>query len=102
AVAEMPGDATGRDAARAVLERRTATLASWYEQLAEQVGKPNHPAGLELEAPSLTAAGVVDSSIGSYYGVWLCEHLDHLSDHAGELIHPAAEVAKFRSRPWWR
>ena len=102
AVAEMPGDATGRDAARAVLERRTATLASWYEQLAEQVGKPNHLAVRELEPPSLTAAGVVDSSIGSYYGVWLCEHLDHLSDHAGELVEPAAEVAKIRSRPWWR
>ena len=42
AVAEMPGDATGLDTARAVLERRTATLASWYEELAEQVGTPNH------------------------------------------------------------
>jgi uncharacterized membrane protein YccC len=102
AVAEMPGDATGVDEARAVLERRTATLASWYQQLAEQVGKPDHRAVLELEPPSLSAAGIVDSSTGSYYGVWLCEHLDHLSDHLGELVQPAAEVAKIRSRPWWR
>jgi uncharacterized membrane protein YccC len=102
AVAEMPGDATGVDEARAVLQRRTATLTSWYEQLAEQVGKPDHRAVPELEAPSLAASGIVDSSTGSYYGVWLCEHLDHLSDHLGELVQPAAEVAKFRSRPWWR
>jgi len=102
AVAEMPGDATGVDEARAVLQRRTATLTSWYEQLAEQVGKPNDRAVAELEPPSLAAAGIVNSSTGSYYGVWLCEHLDHLSDHLGELVRPAAEVAKIRSRPWWR
>ncbi len=102
AVAEMPGDATGLDTARAVLERRTATLASWYDELAEQVGTPNPRAVSELEPPSLAAAGIVDSSSGSYYGVWLCEHLDHLSEHLGELVGPAAAVAKIRSRPWWR
>ena len=102
AVAEMPGDATGLDAARAVLERRTATLTSWYEELAEQVGKPDHRAVAELEPPSLAAAGIVDSSSGSYYGVWLCEHLDHLAEHLGDLVRPAAEVAEIRSRPWWR
>jgi len=102
AVAEMPGDATGLDAARAVLERRTATLASWYDKLAEQVGRPDHRAVSELEPPSLAAAGIVDGSSGSYYGVWLCEHLDHLAEHLGELVRPAATVAKIRSRPWWR
>ncbi len=102
AVADMPPDAVGTDAARAVLERRTATLTSWYDELAEQVGKPDHRALSELEPPSLAAAGVVDSSSGSFYGVWLCEHLDHLSEHLGELVQPAADVAKIRSRPWWR
>jgi hypothetical protein len=98
AVAEMPPDATGVDAARAVLERRTATLASWYERL----GRPDHRPVSELEPPSLSAAGVVDSSTGSYYGVWLCEHLDHLGEHMGELARPAARVAEIRRLPWWR
>jgi uncharacterized membrane protein YccC len=102
AVAEMPPDAVGLDAARAALERRTATLTSWYDELAEQVGKPDHRAVAELEPPSLAGAGVVDSSSGSFYGVWLCEHLDHLSEHLGELVQPAADVAKTRGRPWWR
>jgi hypothetical protein len=102
AVAEMPGDATGLDAARAVLERRTAILTSWYEELAEQVGEPDHRAVSQLEPPSLDPAGIVDSSSGSYYGIWLCEHLDHLSEHLGDLTGPAAAVAKLRSRPWWR
>jgi len=102
AVAEMPGDAAGLETARAVLERRTATLSSWYEELAEQVGKPDHRALAELVPPSLSEAGIVDGSTGSYYGVWLCEHLDHLSEHLAELVQPAAAVAKIRSRPWWR
>jgi uncharacterized membrane protein YccC len=102
AVSEMPGDATGLDAARRVLERRTATLASWYDELAEQVGRPDHRPVAELEPPSLAAAGKVDGSTGSYYGVWLCEHLDHLAEHLEDLVHPAAEVAEIRTRPWWR
>ena len=102
AVAEMPGDATGLDTARAVLERRTATLTAWYEELADQVGRPNHRAVAELTPPSLTAAGIVDASSGSYYGVWLCEHLDHLSEHMADLAAPAAAVATIRRRPWWR
>jgi uncharacterized membrane protein YccC len=102
AVSEMPGDTTGLDAARAVLERRTATLTDWYEQLAEQVGRPNHGPVSPLGPPSLAAAGKVDRSSGSYYGVWLCEHLDHLSEHLEELVGPAAEVAAIRRRPWWR
>jgi uncharacterized membrane protein YccC len=102
AVAEMPGDATGLDEARAVLERRTATLASWYDELAEQVGKPDHRAVSELAPPSLAADGIVDESSGSYYGVWLCEHLDHLSQHAVDLVAPGVAVANLRRRPWWR
>ncbi len=102
AVAEMPPDATGVDEARAVLERRTATLASWYEELAEQVGRPNHRAVSELQPPSLAEAGVVDESSGSYYGVWLCEHLDHLSQHTVDLVKPAVAIADLRRRPWWR
>jgi hypothetical protein len=102
AVAEMPPNATGLDEARAVLERRTATLASWYEELAEQVGRPNHRAVSQLQPPSLAQAGVVDESSGSYYGVWLCEHLDHLSQHTVDLVEPAVAVADLRRRPWWR
>ena len=102
AVAEMPADATGADEARAVLERRTATLTSWYDELADQVGKPDHRAVCELVPPSLAAAGVVDESSGSYYGVWLCEHLDHLSQHTVDLVKPGVAVANLRRRPWWR
>jgi uncharacterized membrane protein YccC len=102
AVAEMPAHATGLQEARDVLERRTATLASWYDELSEQVGRPNQRDVSELQPPSLAAAGIVNESSGSYYGVWLCEHLDHLSQHTVDLVRPAAAVANLRRRPWWR
>jgi hypothetical protein len=32
----------------------------------------------------------------------LCEHLDHLAEHLGELIAPAHRIAELRRAPWWR
>jgi hypothetical protein len=103
AVAELPGDADAVQSSRDALERRTITLESWYEQLADQVGKPNHRAVTALEPPSFGAADIArDGESRSYYGVWLCEHLNHLSEHLGDLVQPAVRVAELRRQPWWR
>jgi hypothetical protein len=100
AIAELPGDADAIASVREPLERRTDTLAGWYEELAALVGRPNHVAPGELHPP--TIAPVPDRVSGSYYGIWLCEHLSHLSEHLGELVEPAEKVALIRRRPWWR
>jgi hypothetical protein len=56
----------------------------------------------------LTAHAVVGlprnehGSASSPHAIWLCEHLDHLTDHLTELIAPATRVAKIRRRPWWQ
>jgi hypothetical protein len=34
--------------------------------------------------------------------VWLCEHLDHLAEHLGELLQPAQRIVELRRAPWWR
>jgi hypothetical protein len=101
AVADLPRDATGEDAARDALDARTKTLAAWYDRLAELVGSPRERTVATLEAPSFGTADIVDPSFGSRYGIWLCEHLDHLSEHLGELVQPAVRVAEIRRRPWW-
>ena len=104
ALAELPGDAGAAGAPREALERRAATLQSWYEQLAELVGRPNHQPLAAPEAPTFGAGDVArdwDGS-GSYYGIWLCEHLNHLSEHLGELVRPAERIAEIRRQPWWR
>jgi uncharacterized membrane protein YccC len=101
AIAELPGDARAIAAVRDTLERRTESLATWYEQLATLVARPSHLAARELQPPSF-AAVETDGAPASYYGVWLCEHLSHLGEHLGELVRPAHQVAQIRRRPWWR
>ena len=102
ALAELPGDAEAVESSRGALEHRTVTLESWYDQLANLVGKPNHRPVTALEAPTFGAADIARSGSGSYYGVWLCEHLNHLSEHLGDLVQPAVRVAEIRRQPWWR
>jgi hypothetical protein len=34
--------------------------------------------------------------------LWVHEHLQHLSSHAGAITDPAAHVAEQRRLPWWR
>jgi hypothetical protein len=101
AVADLPSDSRIEPDAQ-ILSRRTKTLASWYEQLAELVGRPNGRTITSLAAPTFAPGDVVDSSSATQYAVWLCEHLEHLSEHAGELVGPATRIAEFRRRPWWR
>jgi uncharacterized membrane protein YccC len=102
AVAGLPRDPNGLVTARDALDHRTRTLAAWYEGLAELVGKPRERDVPTLEEPRFGPADIVTAADGSHYGVWLCEHLDHLGEHLGELVPPAARVAEFRRRPWWR
>ena len=99
AIAELPGDASAIEAVRDPLEQRTSVLATWYEDLADLVDRPNHAAPRPLEPPAFAE---VEHAPESYYGVWLCEHLSHLGEHLAELVRPAVEVARIRRRPWWR
>jgi uncharacterized membrane protein YccC len=98
-VRDLPRGALGHGAASAELEQRARRLASWYEQLAEVVGRPRAPIAADmLSTPSL-GPPVLDTTP---YAVWMCEHLDHLSEHLQELTGPALKLADLRRRPWWR
>ncbi|MGO9488623.1 MAG: FUSC family protein [Solirubrobacteraceae bacterium] len=102
AVADLPQDPIALAADRGAIRRRTDTLTAWYAQLAELVDRPSGRAPIAIQPPTFGAEDVVSASSGSQYGVWLCEHLDHLAEHLGELVHPAERVAELRRAPWWR
>lgn len=102
-IASLPrGDPAGMGAARDALEDHTKVLAGWYERLAELVGKPHQQTVTAFEAPMFGSADALDASSESYYGIWLHEHLEHLSEHLSELVRPATRIAETRRRPWWR
>jgi hypothetical protein len=101
-VASLPHDATGVAGARAALGHRAKTLAAWYERLAEMLGRPRGRTVETLDAPTFGTGDVVEGSSVSHYVVWLCEHLDHLAEHTGELLAPAMRIAEMRRAPWWQ
>ena len=101
-IAGLPPDRTLVGSAREALLKRTYTLAGWFEQLALVLGRANGSTSPSLAVPRFGPDEVVSESSGSQYGVWLCEHLDHLAEHLAELVAPATHVAEARRRPWWR
>jgi len=102
AVASLPPDPEAVSAAGAALDRRTAAITAWYEELAGLLGPARSRPPCRLAPLVLGADTVVHEETGSRYAVWLCEHLDHLAEHLDELIVPAGRVAELRRIPWWR
>jgi len=101
-VAELAPDPTLVGMARSALVKRTSTIAAWFDRLALVVGRAGPDTPTTLAPPSFGPDETVSTASGSHYGVWLCEHLDHLAEHLGELVAPAVHVAQARRRPWWR
>ncbi|HWX52224.1 MAG TPA: FUSC family protein, partial [Solirubrobacteraceae bacterium] len=102
-IAGLPPDESGGQTTREALDHRTRTLAAWYERLSELVGRPRHGQPVDgLQAPVFGPADVVGAPEGSHYGIWLCEHLDHLAEDLGELAQHGSRIAEARRTPWWR
>ena len=101
-VAALPRDETGSGASREDLAHRAETLATWFERLANLLGRPHDRGVAAPEPPTFAPARCTEESSAGHYGIWLCEHLDHLAEHLGELVRPAERVAEIRRLPWWR
>jgi Fusaric acid resistance protein-like len=103
AVAGLPRDDGGESGVTIeVLGRRTAILQAWYDRLAAQVDRPRGRAVDTLVPPTLDGFDGIEKLVHSPHALWLCEHLDHLTEHLVELVRPAERVAEIRRRPWWR
>jgi uncharacterized membrane protein YccC len=101
AVATLPAGASFEDEqSRAALVHRAQTLQAFYEQLASLVGPPRRRRAGALVVPAFDDG--LEDRADSRRTVWLMEHLDHLTEHLGELVPPAERVAEIRRRPWWR
>jgi hypothetical protein len=112
--------------ARSVLTRATADLVTFYDRVAVLVGRPvPHQVLLPVSVPpftGLSGSGPANGEGGTADGenldagdlvrvitaphhphlLWVHEHLQHLSSHAGMITEPASHVAEQRRLPWWR
>jgi uncharacterized membrane protein YccC len=86
-------------AAQQAIAPRAKILTAFYEQLAEEVGRPHGGRLPSLQAPTFDQVATAPST---WHAVWLCEHMRHLADHLAELVAPAKHLADVRRRPWWR
>ncbi len=103
AVAVLPRHDTAEiGRTRRELDDRTAILENWYGRLAAQVDRPRGRA-VDTLPPTPALDGAAGAKLAdSPHLVWLSENLNHLTEHLGELVGPAARVAEIRRRPWWR
>lgn len=103
AVAGLPRDDTlDIGTASGVLGRRVKLLDDFYDSLATQVARPHRQPIALLSAPDFDDVEGAAGTSPTRETIWLCEHLDHLSEHLDELVRPAERIAEIRRRPWWR
>jgi hypothetical protein len=108
--------------ARLTLAGAAEDLAAFYERVAVLVGRPvAHEVLLPVTVPEFTGldgnggTGGADENAADGADVvrimtehhdshllWVQEHLQHLSSHAGAIATPATHVAEQRRLPWWR
>lgn len=102
AVAVLPRDADPDNLyTRGRITHRTEVLRAWFERLAALLDRPHGQPAPVLAPPVFSDDGRPQTA-RSRAAVWLCEDLDHLVEHLGELVAPAERVAEIRRRPWWR
>jgi Fusaric acid resistance protein-like len=96
------------------LRMAAAGLASFYGQVADEVGHPGREAPELIPAPPVIGAAVPRSAapgpapISSSpdqphpHLLWVQDHLHHLSRSAQAIAEPALRLAEVRRHPWWR
>jgi uncharacterized membrane protein YccC len=94
----------------AALRRQLDAITGFYADLASEVARPprrSAPMPDTIEPPAAVPAIMALSpcrAAGAYRAdaLWVGHHLDHLQNHAGDILAPAGRLAQLRHRPWWR
>jgi uncharacterized membrane protein YccC len=92
-----------------------SALASFYDAIADEVGRPGQgplelipapvavgPAMPRHEGDAVSGAIAPAHQLPHPHLLWVQEHLHHLSASARTVSEPALHVAEIRQRPWWR
>jgi uncharacterized membrane protein YccC len=108
-MASLPARAKPHDddaGLHAAVRQQLTELASFYDSLAAEVGRPSR---IRPAEPAVPAAGGVSTTAlapgatgARADALWVGHHLDHLAARAADLTGPAERLATLRRRPWWR
>jgi hypothetical protein len=101
-----------------MLQSEVASLAGFYDAIADEVGRPQTGTLAAVTAPAVigpvmpratngaSAAAVATAppadQLPHPHLLWVQDHLHHLSASAQTVAEPALHVAELRQRPWWR
>jgi len=108
-----PGAASGvngTDRLRSEFQHLTTELVVFYERVADQLGGSSPEDLAPVPVPALTGPALpvgvacAGNTPPQYQPdmLWVGEYLYHLGSHADQITAPAAEIAGFRQRSWWR
>ena len=106
-LAGLPSPVVDPDPARSELGDQAEQLATWFGQVAAQVGRPNRQAVALPDPPTfdsayLNGADYAEHARNLSCALWVEQHLRHITPHLCDLVGPVGEVAKQRQAPWWR
>jgi uncharacterized membrane protein YccC len=90
------------------LRTAAASLAGFYGQVANEVGRAGRSGELTAVPPPPVTGPVIPrtgstAALPLYHPhlLWVQDHLHHLSESAQTLSGPALRLAEARRRPWW-
>jgi uncharacterized membrane protein YccC len=103
-LAGLPSPVVDPDPAREELGDQAIQLATWFDQVAVQVGRPSRQAASLPDPPDFGSTDLSDASLVQNLScaLWVEQHLRHITPHLCELVGPVGEVSKQRRNPWWR
>lgn len=106
-LASLPSPDADPDPVIEALSGQAARLATWFDELADLLGRPDPlvPARPETPVtPAPTLAPVAGASPVRTLPctLWVEQHLQHIWPALDGLVPPAAAIARLRRTPWWR
>jgi uncharacterized membrane protein YccC len=106
-LAGLPSPDAEPDPASRALGTQARQLVTWFELVAEHVGRPAGRALVPLQPPSPQSVELARSALDASAEnlactLWVEQHLQHIIPYLDDLIGPADLVARQRRMPWWR
>jgi uncharacterized membrane protein YccC len=106
-LASLPSPDADPDPVIEALSGQAARLATWFDELADLLGRPDplvpeRPDAPATPAPTLAPVAGASPVRTLPCTLWVEQHLQHTWPALDGLVAPATAIARLRRTPWWR